>query len=315
MDKIRINLTSAQDIPQVLFVGNGLIRACGGNSWDELLQSITCRPDLPNNLTSTMPLRAILITGNRVRDMLKGNRLLYGKELPEDKDDLVKELLGGGFDHILTTNYSYEIEVTACPSSLRSDRHIAKLMKNVSPNGQADKKYLLSTYNEVDYQGVQNRIWHIHGEARKTNSIVLDHNAYAVLLGKFVQYLTADGRRYIRAKEQNKDLGMNSWLDVFMTGDIYFLGFGLDYSEIDIWWLIEKKARERGNMGKIHYFDIGTVEFNEKHELLKALGCEVHNCGFVQGYGTKIDYWEFYKSAISEIGALRKARVSVPIHA
>lgn len=88
MEKIKINLSSSQEIPQVLFVGNGLIRACGGNSWDELLQSMTKRKDLPNNLTSSMPLRAILITENHVRETLKGNRLLYGEPLSEDTNDL-----------------------------------------------------------------------------------------------------------------------------------------------------------------------------------------------------------------------------------
>lgn len=288
----------------------GLIRACGGNSWDELLQSMTKRKDLPNNLTSSMPLRAILITENHVRETLKGNRLLYGEPLSEDTNDLVKDLLSIGFDHILTTNYSYELEATACPNVVRSDKCIAQLMRNVSSKGRADNKYLLATYNQVEYSDVLNRIWHIHGDARKTSSIVIDHNAYAMLLGKYISYLTLDNRKYVDAKEERKELSMNSWLDAFMTGDIYFLGFGLDFSEIDIWWLIEKKAREKANIGKIHYFDIGTVGFNEKHELLKTLGCEVHDCGYKIGYGSKVDYREFYRSAIKEIEGLRKAHAN-----
>lgn len=310
MEKINIDLS--RKIPQVLFLGNGLLRACGGQSWDALLQTMTKRSDLPSSLASSMPLRAILITGNQVQASLKSNPLLYGTPLPEDKNQPVRDLLAGGFDHILTTNYSYELEAAAQPDALLVKSRLPGMMKNVSPSGRADSKYLLSTYNEFSYQGVLNRIWHIHGEARKPGSIVIDHNAYAMLLGRYIEHMKQAGHKYIRAAESHSEFPMYSWLDAFITGDVYFLGFGLDYSEIDIWWLMERKAREQANVGKIHYFDIGTVGFNEKQELLKALGCQVHNCGFVDRYGAKIDYLEFYKAAIQEILRLQAAKNPVP---
>lgn len=28
------------------------------------------------------------------------------------------------------------------------------------------------------------------------------------------------------------------WVDIFFTGNLHIIGFSLDYSEIDIWWVL-----------------------------------------------------------------------------
>jgi len=35
---------------------------------------------------------------------------------------------------------------------------------------------------------------------------------------------------------------VSSWIDLFFTHDIYFIGLGLDFVEQDIWWLLNYRA-------------------------------------------------------------------------
>ena len=36
-----------------------------------------------------------------------------------------------------------------------------------------------------------------------------------------------------------------SWVDIFLRDDVHIVGYSLDYSEIDLWWLIIHKERLR----------------------------------------------------------------------
>ena len=55
--------------PKVLLVGNGLNLAYGGVSWTNLLKQIARPGDLPlNELQSPMPLQAILMTNNNIKE-------------------------------------------------------------------------------------------------------------------------------------------------------------------------------------------------------------------------------------------------------
>ena len=34
------------------------------------------------------------------------------------------------------------------------------------------------------------------------------------------------------------------WLDSFVLGNVNILGLGMDFSELDLWWLLNRKKRE-----------------------------------------------------------------------
>lgn len=293
-------------IPQVLFIGNGLIKDGGGLLWEELLREITVRTDLPHELRSPMSLKCALATGNNVENILKNNRVFYGKTL--DDTTLISRLLKEDFKQILTTNYSYELEDMAYPGIIDSKSGLRKIMCNIKEFGKPDQKYLLSTYNVIEYERVKHNIWHIHGEARKPGSIVINNYSYGKLLSKYIEILRNNSNRYCKEQETQGYVTANSWLDYFVLGDVYIIGFGFDYSEIDLWWLIERKSREKAKCGKVYFYDIGTVGFNEKHELLKMFGCEVRTCGYIKRYGTEVDYKKFYKDAIQDIIKTSKSK-------
>ena len=95
--------------PQVLLQGNGLNRAFGGVSWDNLLEQIAVpdKKEIINKTRSPFPLKAILVTENHIKEGLKKiEKELYGSVESEKLREILQKVLLMGFDHILTTNYS-----------------------------------------------------------------------------------------------------------------------------------------------------------------------------------------------------------------
>ena len=84
-----------------------------------------------------------------------------------------------------------------------------------------------------------------------------------------------------------------SWVDHFMLDDLYILGFGMDLSEADLWWLLCCKKRhfpEKENFLFIPKKDLS----DEKGLLLKTYGVNVIT-------DKVIDYKEYYRKTVNEI--------------
>ena len=76
-----------------------------------------------------------------------------------------------------------------------------------------------------------------------------------------------------------KDKSIISWIDLMFTTDIYIVGFGMDFSEQDIWWILNKRQRfiKEGKINsenKIFYFNIDN---KDKKEILESFGVTVKN--------------------------------------
>ena len=222
-----------------------------------------------------MPLRAILFTKDNISEKLKGyirnnHDKAFGKVNPEHAGPL-RKILSIGADHIITTNYSYELEYAAQKELTLSDSKIENLQRHTESVKRAEGKYLLSTYNEVKYGEVTNKIWHIHGEARKHNSIVLGHLYYGNLVTKIKNYVDRNGYRYTQASKNGEKIKIKSWVDAFIMGDVYVLGSRFNLSEIDLWWLIARKKREKARHGKIYFYEPEEIsgDTDERLEMLK----------------------------------------------
>lgn len=314
--------------PQVLLLGNGLLQAYGGISWEQLLQQIANRDDLPKkkdwygehlDLESPMPLRAIIVTKDHVDEAMKNvenQSFFYGREPSRELREALCRLLSMGFDHILTTNYSYELEEAALPQIIcrqnntvnkaKTDRKLREFQRHTTEVSQAEPKFLLHTYYAVPYHGRENKIWHIHGEARKPNSMMLGHYYYGSLLRRCQDLLSKRRNLYAENQKAGVEIPVKSWLDAFILGDVYCLGFGFGLSEMDLWWLLNRKKREKAtNKGKLYFYDpaeSSPSKFNEKYELLSLLEAEVRSCGI-----TKTDpltpsfYPSFYQAAMDDM--------------
>ena len=302
----------AQYRPQVLLLGNGLNRTYGGNSWGGLLQKIAVRSDLPKELHCPYPLQAVLVTNDHVKTAMKDHKDEFYGTVSDRLSKKLQVLLETGFDDILTTNYSYELEATALEKTIVSDHFLKKTCGNIREGERAEGKYLISTCQNVNYHKTPNRIWHIHGEARKPDSMILGHYYYATLLHKMTEYVQGRKNVFQENQRESNPQTIGSWLDSFILGDVYMLGFGMEFSEIDLWWLLNRKKRENADHGKVYFYTPGGEKFSEKEELLKLLEVNVVHCDCKTPEGTDDEknalYDLFYQKAIADI--LQKVNTS-----
>lgn len=88
-----------------------------------------------------------------------------------------------------------------------------------------------------------------------------------------------------------------SWVDLFFSSNIHIIGLSLDYSETDLWWILNKRARLALSLpikNQIHFHS--TREDTQKLELLKSFGVITH---FHQIKND--DYVSAYKRALRSI--------------
>ena len=253
------------------------------------------------------------MTGDTVDVRLRGaTDTLYGKLGDPGHVEMLRALLELDFDHILTTNFSYELEMAAREDLHAEDSWLKSIMHHTDPRRQAEAKYLLYTYADLRWKEHQTRLWHIHGEGRKPDSMILGHYYYANLLEKITAYLRGEGNRYALSQTLGEPTRIRSWADAFLLGDVYVLGFGFDVSEFDLWWLLNRKKKERAETGSTHFFSpaerLEPGEVNEKEELLRVLDVTIHHCGTVREDGTPLErsacFRRFYVRAIAEIRQL-----------
>lgn len=265
-------------IPQVLLLGNGINRAFNSDSWDELLNSIDKRGERYDIGDYRCPetLKAILVTEDSLEEALQDQKERLGNlgtEKPEKQMALLRRLLNAGFDEILTTNYSYELETAALGQSNVSERALRRMRSHTDEVKRCETNFLLHTYNKIEQNGLEKRIWHIHGEARKPDSMILGAYYYGNLLGKIIDLNKRRGAYYSSAKTPV----IRSWTDAFLLGDVYILGFGFGFAESDLWWLLNRKKRERGRVGKTYFYELKHKDGinRAKIDLLKIMNVEI----------------------------------------
>ena len=127
--------------------------------------------------------------------------------------------------------------------------------------------------------------------------LILGHYYYGKLFFKYQELLNKRSNLQFDLEQQGKPPIMESWLDAFLLGDVYVLGFGYDYSEFDLWWLLNRKKREQASHGTLHFY--APAAGNElKFALLETYGAKIECLGF---WHQNPDYKAFYQKAIADI--------------
>ena len=289
-----------ETFPQVLRLGNGINRAYGGGSWDDMLKTITERDDLPKKLYSPMPLQAILASGDRLSTKLRSKEFKKAwreKSIDDEYQNCLTQVLNLPVSEILTTNYSYELEMAALKATTIKESRLKSMVMHSNCVKRCENRYRFYTYNRLPNEM---RIWHIHGEARVANTMILGHYYYANNLAKMRALLQGSSKRYA-TKSKTKTSEFDCWLDSFILGNVYVLGFGFDLSEFDFWWLLNRKKLEKADHGKVYFYEPRPAAFDEKLELLRLMDVEILDCGFDKGNDDLRDYKPFYNAAIQDI--------------
>ena len=295
--------------PNVLVLGNGLTRKTG-IPWTTLIESIK------RGGINIDPYKELDADGHFIRYTIPNTILTAATSIIDDKERNDKytdifnriailpntnlaKLLSLNFDAILTTNYSYELESEIFSKypllSADQKRNYAAITK---PKNKQDAQFLLHTFNKWDDKP---DIWHIHGELRRPSSIVLTHDEYAKHTQLIAQYHSQRKSEY---SKKASALKFRSWVDYFLLGNVYILGLTMDYSEFDLWWLLDRRQQEKAGKGEMIFYEAEksgdeAKEIETKHHALQDVGITVNTLGMKTN--TSADYEMFYQKAIEDI--------------
>lgn len=221
-----------------LLFGNGLNQVTGdGPSWNYLLEQLKGSKSFKHSsLTNTMIYERIFLE----RDKPSLEKEI---DIKEEVASMMKDIKGGEFYHkiidlnfenYITTNYDYAFRNTLGISSI---------------NENTEKVY--SIRRNLDFENL--KVWHTHGEIDNPKSIQLGLDHYAGYISKIDSYIKGnyeyqkDGISKkvdsIIEKLKKNTYDNVSWIELFFNTNIHILGLGLDYSEIDLWWILNKRAR------------------------------------------------------------------------
>ncbi|MCM1165107.1 MAG: SIR2 family protein [Lachnospiraceae bacterium] len=292
--------------PRVLLLGNGINRAFHSDSWDKLLNSMAEEYGVENADEYLCPetLKAILVTRDRVDEALgrkKDSLGALGTKKPPKQLELLRRLLALDFDCILTANYSYELETAALGEDKICESALKKAQRHTDAASRCEASLMLHTYNSVEYLGKERKIWHIHGEARKPDSMILGHYYYGLLLGKMLSFNKKRGVYYSIARGSGEPPEIKSWTEAFIFGEVYVLGYGFGFAENDMWWLLDRKKRETSEVGKTVFFELNPPNHKNpaKLDLLRLMNVEIIQKTVEDG-----NWAEVYEQAIGDIESM-----------
>lgn len=261
-------------IPNVLLTGNGLHRAFEDANWDKLLKDLSgdrfTEEQWKDLKELPYPQLAIVATGNHLSTGMKEASELYIKsDVLAGEDSLIRKAVDIGFDAILTTNYSYEIERALDPEFHINIGSASKYRRKTCKDKPRSESNALYHYLLVPYEESEIPIWHIHGEAARPDTMIIGHYYYGRLLSRIQKYTAETIQRYKIAERYGKPFYPRSWVDYILFGNVYIVGQGMDLSEMDLWWLMDcKKLYGKGT----------TVLFKpgmSKEQILLSKACDV----------------------------------------
>ena len=288
----------------VLF-GNGLNLLNGGISWSNLLKNIssgTLLTGIPNTLQYETIILATefylyepLIDANGDSLITSDGEELFVIDKPAEeevknkikkalenfKSNFAYERLGRlNVEHYITTNYDHTLYNQLCKDTF----------KKGDSNNTESLYSIRRKFGLKSKDGKSKFIWPIHGTIQHPKSIMLGLDHYCGSVGKINDFIkgkyeySADGESrhfkdlIARLKNQECENPL-SWIDLFFTHDIHMIGLGLQFEEIDLWWILNRRQRyikrydnEKLITNKIYFY--GNVG-NKKKALLERLGVTV----------------------------------------
>ncbi len=291
---------SSTRFPKILLLGNGILRLYDGGNWDDLLKQIGPKTAKGKDLTNIpYAMQPEALCGVDVETVQRQTAVAI-HEADIKKKSILQRILELPFDAILTTNYAYEIESVLIDGKWTGYK---KKKAFTTLDGHSHVRHNTSIYNMVHCKdGRDIPVFHIHGERLRKHSLVLSYYSYANAVSRLIELNKQRGNDYQEKQIASEEIVAKSWLDYFLMGEVYAVGFGFDPSEFDIWWAIERKARERANHGTLHA--LMTEENMDKKPqkiLFEAMKVDLHN--FVPVYK---DYDQAYEDILKFLSGIVK---------
>ncbi|MBS3187683.1 SIR2 family protein [Pseudomonas vlassakiae] len=262
-----------------LLLGNGVNRAALQKDWTQLLRELAAQfeaDELIHHLGSkplSMFIEELCARSTGVfRHTEHAVKVAFAKLLEQIKPSEAHQRICDPFKVILTTNYDFTIEETFA-----------------GPLYNPAFLYPESRYSLFRrYQAGTKDVWHVHGDSARPSSMVLGYDQYAGSLQKIRNYVTEgvkikalDYRLSSAVKngviEFERNRSIYSWVDHFLRDHLHIVGLGMDFAEIDLWWLLLHKRRRTNQTGRVFYYQAGLTpsEDTAVTSLMKSLNVEV----------------------------------------
>lgn len=311
----------------VVLFGNGLNLLSNNLSWHDLLDKILHKGledkdtsvCMPSALPNTLQYDFILFNSDSVGKSIVEERQLNLKKCIAENvkhfatNDIYKILGELKVDTYLTTNYDHTLD-----ESLRQIGYVLDLSKS----NKQEKLYNIRRSRAFSKSGDTTKIiYPIHGDIDNPKSMVIGYNHYCGTIGKLDAYLKGraewEGNQLLKMEERlySEDFAVKSWIDHFFFSNVHIFGLGLDFSEIDLWWILVRRKRliMEGCPINNHIFfydivkkDVSSCDDNDlsredlmikaKYEILAKM--DVKLCIYKV---EKDDYYSSYRKAIGNV--------------
>lgn len=276
------------EINNTLVLGNGFSRAIFKDmpSWESLFENV--KSDI-NNYTILYEVN--LLKGENKTDNEVKKELMHTiqnahfvenikENIALDLNKFGEYLSSNNIQNIITTNYDDGIEFILCQKCGYKKIKVEGLKEETIYSIRRYKKYI----NEKNDHCV--KLWKMHGDINKIESVTLGFDQYCGSLSKLSEYIKGE----YKSKDDNgpkcnvpmiekcktQKFDNLSWAELFFMTNVYIVGFGMDFSEIDIWWLLNKRARIQNAVSQVQnkIFYLYNNEYDnkeEKREIFEAL--------------------------------------------
>ena len=295
----------------ILF-GNGLNRLNGKNpSWENMLEKVAKR-ELVKGISNTLQYEDIYLSGE-VKPVIgdKYNdttEYWLKKELADSLSNygtnvIYEELIQLPIEHYMTTNYDHAINEAFHKYGYQK---VADMSENSETTYNLRRKHCMMNSD----MGNKKNMWQIHGDVDAPRSLMLGYDHYCGQVAKMKSYINGSyknrvNQETISAIAKRIEAGIDvatitSWIDLFFVTNVHILGLQLNFDEIDLWWLLNKRIRLKREgkapiCNEIHFYD-RDIEGNKKR-LMEDFGIEVH---LYPNY-SETEYLLLYKNVIQDI--------------
>ena len=274
-----------------IFFGNSFnLVSPGAKTWNELLSEIANNSDdVIKDIPNTLQYEDLYLARKIDLSKLPESKILHSEEfqIKYRISELVSsfsfnelhEILASLNSHsYITTNYDHTFEDKLIESGL---------LEKPEKSDTSEQLYSVRrvhSYYDSNTDSIT-KVWPIHGEYKHPKSIMLGYDHYCGSIGKVDSYIKGRYSKYgvkipgIIDRLKSKDTNIHSWIDLFFMNNIHIIGFGLDYSELDIWWLLNKRMRfihdgETVIQNKITIYGCDDCLDKQKAKLLDSFGVQ-----------------------------------------
>jgi len=263
-----------------LLLGNGINRAALQKDWTQILRELA-RQFNAEDLTLHLDKKPLSMFIEELCARSDGHfastehsvKVAFAGLLEQISPIAAHERVCSLFKVIMTTNYDFTIEESLAGPFYQS--------AFLAP----ESRY--SLFRRHTAAGVD--VWHVHGDVARPSSMVLGFDHYAGTLQKIRNYVT-DGIDVKKARfkvsspvkagvlDFTTDRAIYSWVDYFLRDHIHIVGLGMDFTEIDLWWLLLHKRRRLHQTGRVFFYHLAAGEGPSETpvtSLLRSLNVEI----------------------------------------